>query len=263
MMIIDIHTHVWPDKICRKAQGHLEGLFKVKMVGEPSLRTLQDFMRKNAVDISVINSVATKPEQVPIINDWLFSKRSETIKIFCAMHPDYPKWKEELQRIKESGDGIKMQPEFQNFYVDDEAVYPLYEEIDKLGLPLLFHCGKELSQTMLVRSSPQRISKIIKQFPRLKLIAAHFGGFELWDEVKIHLLGKDVYMDTAFFFSFLPKEEIRELILGHRPDRLLFGTDFPLIDQGKDIEFLKSLDIPAELKRCIFSANAKELLGIS
>jgi len=262
-MIIDIHTHVWPDKIAHKAREYLEGLFKVKMIGEPCLSTLQEFMRKNAVDISVVNSVASKPEQVPGINDWLFKLRSDTIKIFCAMHPDYPQWKEELKRIKDNGDGIKMQPEFQNFYVDSVDNYPLYEEIENLGLPLLFHCGKELSRTMLVRSSPPRIARIMQKFPRLKLIAAHFGGFELWDEVKIHLLGKDVYLDTSFFFSFLPKEEIRELVLGHRPDRLLFGTDFPLIDQGKDIEFLRSLDLSAELKDRIFSGNAKELLGIN
>ncbi len=262
-MIIDIHTHVWPEKISSKAREHLEGLFNVKMVGDPTLGTLQEFMHRNNVDISVVNSVATKPEQVPGINDWLFKQRSENIRIFCAMHPGYSLWREELKRIKENGDGIKMQPEFQNFYVDDAANDPLYAEIERLGIPLLFHCGKELSHNMLVHSSPDRIAKVIQKFPSLKLIAAHFGGFELWDEVKIHLLGKDVYMDTAFFFHFLPKEQIRELILGHRPDRILFGTDFPLIDQRKDIEFLQSLDIPSDLKRCIFSDNARELLGIN
>ena len=262
-MIIDVHTHVWPDKVCGKVQEHLESLFNVKMAGEPSLDTLKRFMKKNAIDISVVNSVATRPEQVPGINDWLIKVRSDEIKIFCAMHPDYSDWKNELKKIKEFGDGIKLQPEFQNFYVDSEDNYPLYEEMQKLGIPVLFHCGKELSHTMLVRSSPSRISKLIRDFPRLKIIAAHFGGFELWDEVKIHLLGKDVYMDTAYFFSFLPKEQIKELILGHRPDRMLFGTDFPLADQGKDIEFLENLDISAELKERMFSENAKELLGIN
>ena len=102
----------------------------------------------------------------------------------------------------------------------------------------------------------------MEKFPKLKIIAAHFGGFELWDEVKKYLLGKDIYLDTSFFLHFLPVEEIRSMILAHSQDRLLFGTDFPIVDQKKDLDFLKSLDIPEDLKSRIFSLNAKNLLSI-
>ncbi len=88
------------------------------------------------------------------------------------------------------------------------------------------------------------------------------GAPSLLDEVKRHLLGKDIYLDTSFFFDFLPKKEVKNLLLSHRPDRLLFGTDFPLVDQKKDLEFLRKLDLPASLKERILSLNAKELLSI-
>jgi hypothetical protein len=261
-MIIDIHTHAWPEKISGKARENLESSFKVKLVGEPTLDTLLKFMDKNNIDISVICAVATKPEQVPSINDWLFSVRSKRIKVFCALHPDYPLWKEELKRIKDKGDGIKLQPEFQNFYIDEEKVFPIYEMIGELGLPILFHCGEELSGTMLVRSSPDRLIKVREAFPKLKIIAGHFGGFRLWDEVKKYLLGKDIYLDTSFFFDYLPKEEVKNLLLSHRQDRLVFGSDFPLIDQKKDLGFLKKLELPSALKERILSLNAKEILGL-
>ena len=261
-MIIDIHTHAWPQKVAGKARENLESLFKVKLVGEPTIATLLKFMRKNKIDYSVICAVATKPEQVSSINDWLFGIRKNKIKAFCSLHPDYPLWKQELARIKRYGDGVKLQPEFQNFYVDAERAYPMYRVMERLGLPVLFHCGEELSGTMLVRSSPKRLLKVKKSFPRLKIVAAHFGGFLLWDEVKRYLLGKDIYLDTSFFFDFLPKAQIKKFLLGHRQDRLLFGTDFPLVDQKKDIDFLRKLDVPDKLKERIFAQNARKLLNI-
>ncbi|RKY35636.1 MAG: hypothetical protein DRP73_04545 [Candidatus Omnitrophota bacterium] len=111
-----------------------------------------------------------------------------------------------------------------------------------------------------MRSSPPRIARVLKEFPKLKLIAAHFGGFRLWDEVEKYLLGKDVYFDTAFFFGHLPQKRIKTFLLNHPGDKILFGTDFPLQDQIKDIKFLKRLDIPDELKVKILGENARELL---
>ena len=178
------------------------------------------------------------------------------------MHPAFEGWKQELERIKKNGDGIKLQPEFQDFYIDDESVYPMYEVIQDLDIPLLFHCGKELSGTMLVRSSPSRMVKVRQRFPRLRIIAAHFGGFQLWDEVKKHLLGGDFYFDTAFFLDYLPRQEIREMLLRHPQDRLLFGSDFPLVDQKKDLDSLRQLGLPEKLQERILFRNACALLGI-
>jgi len=261
-MIIDMHTHAWPQKVSSSARQNLEALFKVKLVGEPTLETLGSYMDKNGISVSALAAVATKAEQVPSINDWLMGVRSQRIKVFCALHPDYPLWRQELERMQGKIDGIKLQPEFQDFYVDEERLNPLYGLMQEMQLPLLLHCGEELSGTMLVRSSPARLVKVRERFPRLKIIAAHFGGFRLWKEAEEFLLGKDVYLDTSFFFSFLPREEVRRLILSHREDRLLFGTDFPLIDQKQDIDFLNTLDVPGGLRERIFSLNARELLEI-
>ncbi len=261
-MIIDIHTHAWPAKISRKARETLESSFKVKLVGEPTVDTLLKFMDKNGIDVSVVCAVASRPEQVPSINDWMIGVRSKRIKAFCALHPEYPHLKDEIKRIKNEADGIKLQPEFQDFYIDDEKVYPMYEMIESLDIPLLFHCGEELSGTKLVRSSPDRLLRVREKFEGLRIIAAHFGGFKLWDEVKKYLIGKDIYLDTSFFFDYLPREEITKLILSHRGDRIVFGTDFPLIDQKKDLDSLNSMELAPQLKERILFSNAREILGI-
>jgi predicted TIM-barrel fold metal-dependent hydrolase len=261
-MIIDTHTHIWPEKVASSAQANLQDLFKIKFVATPTVAVLKDYMKKNNVDISVVCAVATKPQQVSSINDWMFTIKSATLKTFCAMHPDFQAQEQEIKRIKKYGDGIKMQPEFQNFYIDDERVFPLYELIEHNRIPLLFHTGEELSGTMKVRSSPKRLLKIRKQFPALTIIAAHFGGFRLTDEVEECLIGKDIYMDTSFFFDYVECSRVRKLLLAHRPDRLLFGSDFPLVDPIKDILFIKSLDLPENLTNKIFFENAIELLKI-
>jgi uncharacterized protein len=259
-MIIDTHTHAWPEKIAHKAREHLETLFGVKLIAEPTIATLQAYMKRNAIDVSVVCAVATRPEQVPSINDWLFDQRSPSIRIFAAMHPLYEDWRSELKRIHEHADGVKLQPEFQNFYIDDESVFGMYEVMQSYGLPVLFHCGQELSGTMLVRSSPHRVMAVKKQFPLLKIIAGHFGGFKLWDEVEEFLLGSDIYLDTSYFFGHVPDAQARDFIQRHRPDRLLFGTDFPLIDQKQDVEYLGRLALPDKLVQRIMSTNAQELL---
>ncbi|HNX81172.1 MAG TPA: amidohydrolase family protein [Candidatus Omnitrophota bacterium] len=261
-MVIDIHTHAWPEKVSLRARETLESLFKIPFVGEPTIDLLLSYMDKNSIDVSVVACVATKPEQVPSINTWALSVRSNRLKMFCAMHPDYPDWQRELLRIKEGGDGIKFQPEFQNFYVDDTRMFDMYAQIENLGLPVLFHCGEELSQTMLVRSNPARLRAVHREFPGLKIIAGHFGGFQIWDETRKFLLGEDIYLETSYFIRFMPRDTVREMLLAHRADRLLFGSDFPLVDQKIDIDCIKGLGLPKALEERILFRNAQELLGI-
>jgi len=259
-MIIDIHTHAWPDKVSLKAREALESHYAVKFVGDPTIQTLVSFMEKNEIDISCVCAVASRPEQVVPINDWLFSLKNPWIKIFAALHPDHPDWKNELQRIRKNTFGIKLQPSFQEFYVDDEKVFPVYEELERLGLIVLFHSGDELSPLLEVRSTPKRLAKVREKFPGLKMIAAHFGGFKFWDEVREYLLGRDIYFDTSAFFGYLPDEEAKAMILKHRADRILFGTDFPIVDQRRDLDYLEKLGLPEDLTSKILSQNALALL---
>lgn len=262
-MIIDIHTHAWPDKISAKAQNHLESLLGVGLHADPTVASLIKSMDANAIDYSVLCAVASRPEQVPSINRWLKGIGVSRIKIFAAMHPAYKEWREELSRISAFANGVKFQPEFQDFYVDDVSVYPIYEFLTELKLPVLFHCGEELSGTQVVHSSPERIAKVLRDFPRLKVIGGHFGGFRLWPAVEEYLIGKEIYLDTSCFFEYAPGAWVRKMLLKHSPDRLLFGSDFPIGNPAKDLAYLSEADIPDSLKEKILWRNASGLLNIT
>jgi uncharacterized protein len=261
-MVIDIHTHAWPEKVSQKARESLESYYTVKCVGDPTVTTLRTFMDANGVDISVICAVASRPEQVVSINDWLFSVADDRIKVFASLHPEFALWKDELARIKKHASGIKFQPSFQSFYVNDESMFPIYEAIEEAGLPVLFHSGDELAPQMIIRATPKRLLAVKKKFPGLIMIAAHLGGFRQWDEVKSTLLGTDIYLDTSASFGFIADKDAQYLLKHHCHDRVLFGTDFPFFNQKKDLDYIDTLGIPAAQKQKILFANAAEILHI-
>ena len=261
-MVIDIHTHAWPEKVSQKARASLESYYTVQCVGDPTVATLRSFMDQNNIDVSVICAVASRPEQVLSINDWLFSINDPRVKVFASLHPEYSGWEEELRRIEDKGSGIKFQPSFQSFFVDDEAVFPVYEAIEKTRLPVLFHSGDELAPQLTIRATPERLLKVRRQFPGLTMIAAHLGGFRQWEEVKATLLGTDIYLDTSASFGYIPEEDARYILSHHRRDRVLFGTDFPFFNQKKDLDYLDKLGLESSQKEMILSSNARELLNI-
>jgi hypothetical protein len=262
MIIIDSHTHVWPDKIADKAKEYLEKSFSRPIPEVPTVSNLLKIMDENEISKSVIASVASRPDQVQSINNWLFSIRKDRFIPFASLHPFYDKWEDELNRIKDNAFGIKFQPEFQGFYVDDERIFPVYEKIQKLNIPVLFHCGVELSLPGIIHADPDKILKIITTFPELKFIGAHMGGFKIWNEVIEKLAGKNIYFDTSSALIYMEKKQRNSFISKHPVDKILFGTDFPFGTQKNDIDCLKSLDIEEKNKVKLFSENIIKLLNI-
>ncbi|MDD5021200.1 MAG: TatD family hydrolase [Endomicrobiaceae bacterium] len=262
MIIIDSHTHVWPDKVADKAKEYLEHSFSRPIPAVPTVSNLLKIMDENEILKSVIASVASRPDQVQSINNWLFSIRKDRFIPFASLHPFYDKWQEELDRIKDNAFGIKFQPEFQDFYIDDELIFPVYERIQKLNIPVLFHCGVELSLPGIIHAGPDKILKIITTFPELKFIGAHMGGFQIWDEVIEKLAGKNIYFDTSSALIYMKKEQRDRFIAKHSIDKILFGTDFPFGTQKNDIDFLNALDISETNKVKLFGGNIKKLLNI-
>ena len=122
-MIIDTHTHAWPDKVALKAKEHLEEVFQLKVPVEPTVTNLLRSMDTAGVDVSFIAAVASRPEQVPGINAWLRTIVSDRLKALAAFHPFRAEWKDDLARIREFASGIKLQPEFQDFYIEKDIIF--------------------------------------------------------------------------------------------------------------------------------------------
>lgn len=261
MKYIDIHTHIFPDKIAEKAIGFLEEYYHHQWPGDGSRSDLLAAMDEAEVSAAVIFSCATKPEQVEPANDFLAQLQNESSGRFLAfgtLHPDHRDIAGELQRIKEMGlKGIKFHPDFQKIYLDEPKMMKIYELIGD-SMPIVLHMGDRRTDF----SSPWRLAGVLDALPHVNIVAAHFGGYSEWDEVKKHLLGRRVWFDTSSTFWELPADEAREIALAHGTDKLLFGSDYPASLPKTAIEDVLSMKLSEADNEKIFYRNAMKLLGL-
>lgn len=261
--LIDIHTHAFPDSIAPAAVKSLEESGNVKAYLNGTVDDLLQSMDLAGIHTSVVCSIATRPAQFHPILDWSAAIRSERIIPFPSLHPADPYLHAHLEQIHQMGfKGIKMHPYYQDFFVDDPSLDTLYNEISDLGLPLVMHTGFDIAYPRTRRADSKRILNVIRKFPDLKLITTHLGGWDDWEEVRQHLTGKPVYMELSFALDFLDQIRIRDMLLSHPPEYLLFGSDSPWADQATTLKLLERLDLDDELYAAITGGNAARLLGL-
>jgi hypothetical protein len=261
--IIDFHAHAFPDKVAAGAVPALAAAGKVTPCLDGRIDSLLTDMARVGIEKSVLCSIATKPGQFEAILAWSKKIRSERIIPFPSFHPENPEASLNINRIRAEGfKGIKMHPYYQNFILDDERMFPLYEKISAAGLILVMHTGFDIGFPRELICDPPRIVRVIEKFPELKLVATHLGAWDMWTEVRNLLLGRPLYLDISFSLQFLAKEEARRMILAHPPERILFGTDSPWICQDEVIRQFRTLELEPELEERIFRRNALALLAI-
>jgi len=281
-MIVDFHVHAFPDKVADKAIETLEAIYGAKCFSDGKIASLLDNMQNTGIDLSVVQPVSTDPRQVIAINTWssgLNQKNSFPLIGFGTIHPKFEGYRDEIQRMKELGiKGVKFQPSFQEFYPDDENMFPIYEELIKAGMVILFHAGDEIRPAKIVYSTPPRLARVLDVMHNLiddckyyvandsqktaKIVAAHLGGYQLWDQVEEYLLGREIYFDISYLFGHLDTQQIMQMIRSHGIDKILFGSDFPFAQPKEDIKTIKQLDLSNEERKGIFSENALKLLAL-
>ena len=261
--IIDIHTHAFADGIAPKAIEALEKSSGTKALLDGTISDLLRSMKKAEVAFSVIQPVATKPSQVRAINTWASRIAGNGLLPFATLYPGQSDWEEEIEQIRRAGFlGVKLHPDYQNFDPDDKALFPMYDRLQAENLIVLYHAGDDISFPPPGRATPKRLLNIVEHFPDLRIIAAHLGGFEMWDAVEEYLVGEDLYLDTCYTFGHLEIKRIVRIMERHGFDRILFGTDSPWKDQREEIQNILRLDIPDEAKRGILGGNARNLLHL-
>ena len=260
--IIDFHSHVFPEGMAEKVLPGLNERVGIKYFNDGTVDALLDSMSGAGVDISVVSRITTKPEQTESINDWLSGIKRENIIPMAAWHPDLEAGDSVIQKLLDRGfKCIKLHPDYQGFFADEEKIYPLYESAQNTGMAILFHAGPDRGLPPPVHALPHMLKKIHLEFPDLKIIAAHMGGEDNYDETELHLLGTGVYLDTSFVLRKMPVSILERMIKKHPVERILFGSDSPWNDQKGDIDFLFSLPFINEYeKQCIAGDNAAELL---
>lgn len=254
-MIIDCHTHVFPDDIAPRAMDALKELYNAVPVALPTVNGLLRHMEQSGVDRSVLCPVATKPAQVTPINDWLLGLDESRLLPFGAIHPYLPEVEAELRRLEQAGIvGLKLQPFFQSFELDDPRTTALFELIADRFL-VLIHAGDEIFPLPEIQPTPQRLVRLLEQFPNLRLIAAHAGGYKLWDEVEEHLAGRCLLFDISYTHERAHPAQLRRIIDQHGYENILWGSDFPWQSQQQALQGLRELGLPEQQEEAILSGN--------
>ncbi len=259
---IDFHTHAFPDELAARAMRVLEKEGGIDAHLDGRVSTLLSSMDRCGIEKSVVCSIATKPAQYDSIIAWSKKIMSDRILPFPSLHPDDPDYADRIRRIKEEGfKGIKFHPYYQDFVVDDERLFPLYEEITASGLIVLMHTGFDFAFDRERIADPQRILNVVNRFPGLKIVTSHLGAWDDWDEVERLLAGKSIYMEISFALDLLEKERAREIILKHPKDRILFGTDSPWTGQEATLSLFLNLRLGQEIEQLVLRDNAERLLN--
>jgi uncharacterized protein len=261
MKIIDIHTHAFKDSLARKALDALtEHSGPYKPCTDGTVSGLLGSMDIAGIETSIIANIATKKEQFSPILNWSKTVRSSRIIPLGSIHPLSDDPENEIRSVKSAGlPGIKLHPLYQDFTVDDRSMYPLYEIISSSGLFLLMHAGYDIAFPGDRKASSDKIARVIKDFPDLIFVAAHFGAWSDWDGVLQHLAGKNIWFDTSFLEE-VPERTMKDIFKKHDIDRIVFGSDSPWLDQGKQIDNIMKLDLKDGEKEKIFSGNIMDIL---
>lgn len=259
--IIDMHTHIFPEKIAAKAVKATGDYYGIQMSRPGTAVDLLSDGTRAGVSRYLVCSTATKPEQVAAVNGFIREACDKHPEFFGfgTLHPDLPGFEKEIERILSLGLlGVKLHSDFQEFRLDEPKAMRLYEAFEG-RLPVLFHMGDVTTD----KSKPASLRNIVKTFPKLTVIGAHFGGYSEWDGAVKALADLRVYVDTSSSLPFLTPERAKELICAYGADRCLFGTDYPMWDHAGELARFDRIDLTEDERELILHKNAERLLGIA
>ncbi len=263
-MLIDFHTHCFPNKIAEIAIPKLSycsgGLMPYT---DGTVSGLKSSMQKHGVAVSVVLSIATNAHQQKSVNDFAASiNDNKNIFAFGSVYPFSDDAFSELERIKQLGlKGVKLHPDYQGFNVDDVRLMPLYKKISELGLITVFHAGFDYGFAPPYGATPEKMARAIDWF-NSPVVAAHWGGINCNEDVIKYLCGKNIYFDVSFGYSMMPRYYADKIMQLHTPDKMLFGTDTPWHTPDMEMRLLNNLELSNDDMDKITHKNAEKLLGL-
>ncbi len=273
MRYFDFHTHAFADSLAPRAMASLSGtahssadknVSGIQPCTNGTVGGLKRLMAARNISDVMILPIATKPTQQTAINNWAADITGGGIYCCGSVHPDAADALEELERISSLGlPGIKFHSEYQRFRPDEERMFPIYEKAAQLGLFVVFHGGWDPFGGEDILARPECFARIAEEIPELTIIAAHIGGMKLFDEAEETLAGKypNIYLDTGMAADFISQGQLLRIIRKHGADKILFASDAPWDDPGKEIAMIERLPLTLEEKELIFFRNAERLLA--
>ncbi len=264
-MIIDFHTHCFPDALAPKALAKLSAHTDILPSTDGTVSGLKRKMLSDGVDISVVCNIATNAHQQRKVNDFAVAvnERESVLTALGSVYPESEEISTDLDYLSEHDiRGIKIHPEYTSYYIDDPIWERVFSECSERNIFVITHAGFDFISPDRIAATPERIARVLDKFPKLTLIAAHLGSNRCWEEVKNHLCGREnLYFDTAIIGQYgISPQLAREIIDAHGHERILFGSDTPWSEAIKEINFIRSLGLSEESLEMIFHRNAERIL---
>lgn len=261
MHFIDFHCHVYPDAIAPKAANSIREFYHL---GEDAMdgkvATLLEHGTAAGTQEFVILPVAIRPDRTRHINDFIIQQVAQQPRFYGygTVHAAMDDLPEEVEYIMAKGlRGIKLHPDTQVFSIDDPRLFPMYEMLQG-KLPVIFHMG----DTRFDYSHPARLRHVLELFPRLQTIAAHFGGYTMYDIAAQELKGKDCFFDVSSSLMFMEEGVAEKYIRHYGAERFVYGSDFPMWDPVTEMaRFLKLKLTDGEFEQ-IAHITAENLLNV-
>ena len=280
-MIIDFHTHIFSPRIKKDPGEYIArdpcfaALYSSPKAKIATADELIAAMDRDGVDISVVLNIGwTTPELCVETNDYILESVARFPKRLIGFGAIQPRSLDaalaEIERCSAGGlKGVgELRPDVQAFDITDKAfMSPLVEALVKHKQILLTHASEPVGHQYPGKGTitPDILYRFIATFPQLTVICAHWGGglpfFALMPEVKKAL--SNVYFDTAaspFLYSPRIYPQVVSLV---GADKILFGSDYPLMPSTRLLTEIKSLGLDGETESLILASNARKLLGIS
>lgn len=262
MRIIDFHTHTYPNPIAQKAADSICDFYELQGGGmDGTVDTLLARGKEAGISHFVVLPVGLKPDHVRHINEFILGQVASHPQFtgFGTLHAAMADPESEVEFIHRSGlRGVKMHPDTQLFNIDDPRLFPAYDLLRTLGLPVIFHTGDPRYDY----SHPRRLRKVLEQFPGLVTIAAHFGGYRLYEEAYTALKDTDCFMDVSSSLMIMDRDTAVDYIRKYGPERLVYGSDYPLWDPVVEVKRFLSLGLTDGETEQIAHRTAEGLLGI-
>jgi predicted TIM-barrel fold metal-dependent hydrolase len=258
-MIIDGHFHVWPDAIARRALAQPSD--ELKRFGDGTVDSAAAVLDRAGIDRAVCLGVANSAKYVEATNRFAGSLDPDRFIGFGTIHPDLPV-AENLASLRANKlRGVKVHPLFQGYALDDPG---LWEILDALQgeFAIVIHVGRGGEGSG--RCTPAMLRDLVKRFPRLDVIACHFGGYKLLDEAEETVIGLPVHVDTSWppGLASLDPARVRRVIERHGPERVIFASDWPMADPGAEVEAVRALGLAEEDTDAVLGGNLERLIGL-
>ncbi len=160
--------------------------------------------------------------------------------------------------------GIKLHPDYQNTFINDVKMIRLIQYAVEIGLIVVIHAGLDIGLPNPVHCTPKLTKDLLHKISigEGKIILAHMGGYDMWDDVEKYLVGEEIWMDTSYSLNKMEQEQLLRIVKDHGSNRILFGTDSPWDGQKEGLAALNKLGLTKEQHDLILGGNAMQILGL-